>query len=1192
MILRQIFDGLRGPAVFFRKRHGLRGVKGLVIRLQLHRQRIRTQTVLIAVVDPLLLHTGGYLLRRVGVRDGVGAVGVLDDCLGVLRHRGLIDRVDDLGRDSDAIGTNRNLVLRQVGEAPGPVAALGGGGGGLLLVVGVEDDRHTVGTDLVLVIGVGPFLLAADFHKLQRVRHGDLIGTGDLLRAGDFQSEHAVRHFGDLRIRICIGSRRCTGDVEALRSLDFLDVVFLPPVQSADMDLAFLIRDQLGYRSCGIERVDTVLSRELQQAAVILVIAVGRIGRFVAKRGVFKGSIDGELHAGKRLRVCIAGLLGDLQIAGEHHADVLGLVNGCGVRDKEGIGAVVLSGALEVVVQEVGHRLEGIGSDLLGIIRFVVGVTQLRDLDDREQIRAKGRADHGVEDVIVGIIAPQCQGIQSLRRSAVQTRSIPDGRSAEVIKAEVLDGFAAIELVQTAGVVDLGALAVRTLVGNREACGVLQLLNDRVVVVIGTAIGSALHAVLILVDPQVALDLNRLIHQGHSHRVGRQKRRDSVKREGGEVHVVGVGERVIRVEGRIIRHIDHISQIRQDHTGVPEQLDAGIHDDNEGRDLASGFSVLIGGRRVFVGRFPAVVLGEQRSVIQGLLHRGRRAGDRTLVVVDGVFVRIHVHRVVHHEEHAVHDVLPDRAAAVAGLGNHITESDVVDRLLLGVTVVERESPPDPAALEVRTGRVRVVAVGTARVTDARIVEARVSVAIDRLHRLDRGQVGDVLLRAGADPDILAVDREAFIEVFVLLHGVFTSFSIRPIRFRGAANVRRGFQRQSELAGVVREGTAEGIAVRVVALRVGGEIRVVLQNASEQSGRGTNRGLIADRHFLAGSQALFGGIFLVGEIEDHGAVSFADLLITTADARAADHDGLLEIKARGVDDGSALGHIGCGSGQDIQNDGIDEVALGSLRVLHGDRVGHFHRIRGTEGDRRWPCILGDENLRDIDGADIDRGRRGWILLHSRRTGTGGIPLLVLEVDGSIVGEPVDGYYAMAGDTVRLLFGRDVDRGGLHAELFAEAVGLVKDALRLADNFAAGVADGELGRTGGNAGDRVAAAVVCHSRRAELAVIRTQEGDRRRDGRRGRQTQDGGIMRRFADHDLGVNIVDVGDRGSGRDAVFFHDELRQHLVFAGHGGRELEDQLAVAGEQGVNLAALDVVVGGARRRFDHRLPAARA
>ena len=141
----------------------------------------RTDLVFIVSVSPFLDAAYVYVLRSMSVGDLVRAViEQLDGGL-VLRHRALVNSVNDQSLGDFAGGSVKRIVIfRKLCEAPRPVAHLRSGGGGFLNAVGVQDNGHAVGTDLVLVVRVRPLLDTVHVDVFGRMGVGDDVTGGHI----------------------------------------------------------------------------------------------------------------------------------------------------------------------------------------------------------------------------------------------------------------------------------------------------------------------------------------------------------------------------------------------------------------------------------------------------------------------------------------------------------------------------------------------------------------------------------------------------------------------------------------------------------------------------------------------------------------------------------------------------------------------------------------------------------------------------------------------------------------------------------------------------------------------------------------------------------------------------------------------------------------------------------------------------
>ena len=1022
--------------------------------------------------------------------------------------------------------------------------------------------------------------LELDGHAADVLDH-DLIGRGDLAGGRELQREAAgIARGGDLRA----GSRDGLGNdavlVVAGSRVGLLDHVLLPPVETGDQDLAFVIGDELGDRTGRIQRVDAVLELELQRAA-----GGGSAGVLL------EGTVELELGALDHDLIVIRRDLQDLQFTEHHEADVLALVDDRHVRDEERAGPVVRGGRsgvgiVEVVVQ--GVRVGSVEAVAVDRIGHVVLGAERGELEDLAQIAVLRIVDQTrAKVVVVRIGTLQSQRVQLF--VDVQVAGDQNLRGAETLKAEVLDGLVLDQrgIDARAGVVHEGRVHAfaAAVVLRVELNALSQQLDDRIVGVIAV-VGRALDAVLILVDPDVALDLDQLVKQSDGDRVGSGVVL-AVVLEGDVELVVGVREGVVIVEVRVIGDVHDVGAEGQEHRRVLRQMDRLVEDHDESCHAlhrvpggVAGVEVVVRiGNREAARRSPAAA-GQIRRIGDGVLHRGVRGGDGTGVVVHRVLRGVDVDHVVHRAGDHEHVVVPERAHGIADLRNNVADHDLVDVVLLRVAVGDGETPIHGALVLVVDG----VLVGAGRHADAGLMEAVVLVAADRLGQRHGGHVADFDVGGRAEPRITLTGQVA--QTVIAVQRSLTGRS-------GAAAVDSLFgHRHAEGAVVVREGVTVGIVRREVALVGGGQVCVVLELRAGEVGRGKrDLGREEDRH---------GGAALQRSVQTEGdrRLRFADFLTLVGDhagpalgrGRLVAGEGLA--RRTGADDLAAL-HVIDGGGQDIGDDRIVEVdvrrLVGDLQPV--DHIGHAGRV---EVDDRVHGPLHDLQLGQLDRLHLDDSAGLGGIAAVRPAGAVLVPHRVSKLRAGIVLDLRDGIDADAELAVRLLRDSHVDLRGLHAELLAQAVLVVKAVPRagMVDNGLAVVEDLEVLGLGRDARDRHVAADVFDLSRADgLGVLlqRVVVLDDRRDlglfkiGEEPRVD----LVRSRTDFDLREGVLHLNRRRRKGQTVFRHVELREHLVPAGHLRIDRIDQMAVAGKQGLDLAVSDVVLGVSLRALLHSL-----
>ena len=691
-------------------------------------------------------------------------------------------------------------------------------------VLGVGGGQHTGEPQLELE---GVLVLREalkEFPKVQlnlntaRVGHSDLIHRSDLGLAGDLQHEAVVTHRADPRVRGRIAGGRNADRLVGFGNVDLFDLVFLPPVQTGDFQLAVCTSHKLSFGAVGIQLIDTVVECELQQAG-----AAGN-SRFLceAQIGVFIRTVDGELRAGDRGLAIVGSQLGEFQAAGHLEADILGLIPKRGVADKERLRREGSSGGgREVAVQRVAC---GSGQFVIGIIGHIMSTAPVSELEDIHQARV---TDRRIEHVTGRILALQRLDIQlliNIGRDAIQL----SGRE-EVREYKVPNRFAkaGVRIRAVIGVLRIRFGTAAGLVIDDKGDGICQLVDNGILAVITAANMRYcricfLFRIPVFVDPHVAFDLNQLIHQGHVDSVGF----DQV--EGSQLlviepEVVGcVGERnlvEVLLMLRIAGDLFHDGMVGHDHGASAGQVAFRTKDNDEGGNSAAFLNG--SGTR----RRPA--LRGEISVLSGFTQVGLHTDlGRGTGVIPHRVVRIRKINAVRNDSFNVIEVYVPGGVAViviADLRNDVADHEIVCSFSLAV--VDGQTPLGPALVTRCVTFFALIEGGTGAPADILVVEAVVTVTPDTLADTQGRTLNDVQYVFCADKriDVLILILQQVEHIIV--HALLMGSRGRIVR------IIRGYG-QSIAPGVSACTSADrkGIAVRVlfceVALARGGEIHIV------------------------------------------------------------------------------------------------------------------------------------------------------------------------------------------------------------------------------------------------------------------------------------------------------------------------------------------------------------------------------
>ena len=260
-----------------------------------------------------------------------------------------------------------------------------------------------------------------------RIFHRHLIRSAGSACSRHLQGEHAIAVIGDFSSGS--GYRRSASDDIAFSSLGLLDIVFLPPVQTFDNQLALTVGDQILSQStiggCHFSDRAVALLHDTRVVAVTFIqevqscLGIGRMRE--SESGILIG--PGNLEGGSRNRLCgrcSLLYLGQLQLANHLIADILGLVDIGGVAQIEGIHVIGCDSAgvgclCKVAVQGSCSR----GSQLMvGIVGLVMVRSAMHKLEDIQQriCVCKFR----MQIVMERIRSLQCSRLAKLMQTGIQ----------------------------------------------------------------------------------------------------------------------------------------------------------------------------------------------------------------------------------------------------------------------------------------------------------------------------------------------------------------------------------------------------------------------------------------------------------------------------------------------------------------------------------------------------------------------------------------------------------------------------------------------------------------------------------------------------------------------------------------------------------------------------------------------------
>ena len=794
-----------------------------------------------------------------------------------------------------------------------------------------------------------------------------------------------------------VGQGDCTADAVFGGSPGLNEVILLPPVQAGDHDLAELVGFKLGhsaFRAHGNDLVYAVRLDEVHQRAVVTVC--GRMGssQRVLLAAVFEGTVGLELDPLKR-RAVIRRQLGDLQVTGHSEADVLGFIINLRVTDVEREGQEVHIAAVfgKVAVEGIGLYL-GVTGHMIRVVRHdVVSAAAVREREDIHESAARSvdeRAERVVERIrtLQGAVLVARRdvfaGIQVVLGRDVQRVAFHGRRCAEVFKYEVSDRLTNAG-IRTPRRLILGAACAETFVLDGEgnlagirdhnrtvvlnSRGTDQFLDDRILAVVAAVAAFLLGGVPVLVDPDVAFDLDLLVHQGDGHGAGLLNTRilfvEGVEAVRGVLECAVFGEVAVVVVGG-----DQCAEGDRKHF-VRFDLDTAVKDHDEGKDLCL----------IDIGEIRRPVAVRLARPVANALHDAyvafldlcdyfgdlcgiRDIGSRVRLAFGDVaasrgdvvphLVRVRFHAVDVNRAERVKDVVPLRLTeTVTHLGDHITDDHILGDIVAGV---DNQEPIHMALRDIV--RLRHFTDGSGGDAKLRVaVEVGILVALDLLgngqlradHNRDR--IG------GSDPDVLVAVRVIRL-LLIALQAVVDAVLVHAGNGRVLiTDAGAGSRRDVIAIGVVLaeyvSGSGlihgEGIAVRVLRGLGGafrrGEIHVVLdlhgagQLVIEQCARAD--GSVEDdiRRFArrqAASRLEQDAGF--GIVVDNAVIA-CDLALD----RLADDDLRLFQRQRGVFTHPGLVIVKTGvvegnaGGQDIQRDRVDEGNLASCTVADRDRV---------------------------------------------------------------------------------------------------------------------------------------------------------------------------------------------------------------------------------------------------------------
>ena len=560
-----------------------------------------------------------------------------------------------------------------------------------------------------------------ELRHLQRDLDHALVGDLDdivsrlksLLRGRDKQREHvpAVRldqragtvGFQDGRIAVYIHGDRARGrgydldgsvfQHEALARRHFLNIIFLPPVQADNGDLAILAGNEVGLAVFVNVILAILIERELEQLARQEIVRhAGEVAFLVDTLGILVPAVDME-HCALDLegRIILSDLLKD-HLAGHADAKVLGLVDIHRVTQVERPGRVLVAvagrlsaaGGLgegpEVAVESVGLDYI-VGRKQIRIVGHIVADAVIRHREDLQQGSRHIRIELGHQVVVVRVGRLQSRGIQMLiRRSAAliqAPRAALEVPGAKVGKAPVQDGFTYARVYAAFTVIDL-ATGVFAVVDGCHRQVVLKLGDDFILAVVTAVAIVLLRVIPVFIDPQVAFHGDALIVQRDGHAVGiRRSHGTAVPVETEVIHRV---RESYQSEVRILRDIFDVGLIGNEHGGVLRKSDMRREQDQESSD---GSHLVL---RDFGSLFPAGGQGIPVRPCRGAIrvvstvqpidgvahravHRSSSTSDRAGIVVEVVTIFGRCRRVVirdprdgrpvvRNQDNVLHDNIP------------------------------------------------------------------------------------------------------------------------------------------------------------------------------------------------------------------------------------------------------------------------------------------------------------------------------------------------------------------------------------------------------------------------------------------------------------------------------------------------------------------------------------------------------
>ena len=529
--------------------------------------------------------------------------------------------------------------------------------------------------------------------NIQLNLYAALVGDFDFVQFGCLFLMRNLQHEGRLitieDTRLSVSSFIRVGSnghirIETFGSFGFFDHVFLPPVETGDVDLAIGICDQFGHAAAAIKLVNIYAIYKFKCAQC----SAG--GRCI----FIEGPEDLELCPFNR-GIVFCRHLGDFKVALHHQTNILALVNLLGEQDEERscIKAACAGSCKEVAVLRV--RVVRIVCNISRVIRLVVLIAPQCELE----YICQARRDAGMQGVVCRVFTLQRVRIQyaviGIAVMVIQRAAIDIQRGNKIIILEVIDRLSVVICILTRelGNIHICYRGAVTIIRHRGAEAVNQVLDNRIITVI-SAVPGFLLMVPVLINPQVAGDLYGAAHDCVIHGITLLRCTES------DISHKEIVARVLIgcAFEHTVRHLRHLVFIGDGDGALGCHFNAGIQQKHKRVDclFVRGHSGLPCAWQTAGIAGDDIITGHFRHKYGHRVREFRLRNSRVCAIPHGVFVSAIGRAVYFNPDNVIKDGRPHRIrnTSISGLGDDITNH--ITSVGLITAVIDRQLPPNPA----------------------------------------------------------------------------------------------------------------------------------------------------------------------------------------------------------------------------------------------------------------------------------------------------------------------------------------------------------------------------------------------------------------------------------------------------------------------------------------------------------------